>query len=140
MFTDVFCFPAEDLFGGRIELRHAPLGVRHQYRIIQRIDRRLGRLLRDDEPTQVGAPQLANPLGHAVKFGGQKTDLIMRSDRRLRVVVAAGDLRRRRPQLAQGPDDPVGKEKGKSGSGQRQRDGDQNRQREPMPGRARGPF
>ena len=49
------------------------------HRVVERIDRRLGRLLRDEQLAQVRSAQLADPLGHPVEAGGERADLVRRS-------------------------------------------------------------
>ena len=53
---------AEQPFGGRVDARHAPVAVGHDDRVVERIDGRFGRLLRDEQLAEVRPSQLADPL------------------------------------------------------------------------------
>ena len=96
---------AEQTLRRRIDPRHPPVAVGDDHRVVQGIDRRLGRLLRDEQLAQVGATQLADPLGHPVEADGERADLVRRMDRHGGIELAGRQPRRRRGQLRDRADD-----------------------------------
>ena len=90
---------AEQALGRGIDPRDQTGGVGDEHRVVERIDGGLGRLLRDEQFAEIRAPQLANPLGHAVEAGGERADLVGRAHRHRRVQLAGRHPRRRGGQL-----------------------------------------
>ena len=73
-----------------------PLAVGDEHRVVERIDRRFGRLLRHQQLAEVRSPQLADPFGHPVEADGERADLVRR-------IGPARPRRDRRPPSASSP-------------------------------------
>ncbi len=93
-----------------VDALHAALGVGHDHRIIEGVDRRFSGLLGDEDLAQVGLAQLPDPPRHLVELGRQHAELVAGPDLHDRVEVARGDAAGRRRQLPHRPDDAVRKE------------------------------
>ena len=119
--------PGQNLLRGWIEPGHRPLRVGDDDRIIEGVDRRLGGLLGDEEPTEIRAAHRPDPLGHPVEVPRELPDFILRGDLGRGVEVPAGDSGGRGPQDAERPDDAVGEEQREEEPGDHQRGRDPER-------------
>ena len=89
---------------------HPSLGVGHDHGVIEGIDRRFGRLLRDEYLSEVRLSELPNPPRHLVELGRQHAELVAGPDLHDRVEVARGHAAGRRRQLPHRLDDAVRQE------------------------------
>ena len=85
----------------------APVSVGDDHRVVERVDGRLGRLLRDEQLAQVRAPQLADSPAMWLKPSAERPDLVGRGDVDAGFEVAGRHPLRRVGQLPDGADDGV---------------------------------
>ena len=103
---------AKEGLGRPVDPLHASLGVGDDDRVVQRVDRGLGRLLRHQDLAEVGLAKLSDPPGHLVEPRGQHAELVAGPDLDDRVEIARGHARRCLGQLSDRSDDAVRQEDG----------------------------
>ena len=75
-FAEQLCARPEQAFRRRVDARDEAVGVRDEYRVVQRIDGSFRGLLRHEQLAEIRPSQLSDPLGHPVETDRERADLV----------------------------------------------------------------
>jgi hypothetical protein len=120
---------AEQRLAGPVDDQHVAGRVEHQHRIGQAVDRRLRRLLGEQQLAQRAAPVAVEPVGHGVERGGELPDLVRADLVDPRREVAAADAVRGCAQRDDGTDEPLRQQRPRGQPEQHRENGDGNHHR-----------